>query len=192
APEKVIVIDLFYLRGLDVDSVNIPYLLKIDDTWGWVAQGPKRQQVATAGALKVAEDVPVVDEGIRGIDILDMRDYNRLMLISWILRLCWEEIHWVQVFKFRGLPNLTTEGLTGRMLMEHRDAQGHIMFTSKDCRLIACSIAERSQAPEKVIVIDLFYLRGLDVDSVNIPYLLVATAGALEVAEDVPVVDEGA
>nr|GEY62457.1 hypothetical protein [Tanacetum cinerariifolium] len=64
-------------------------------------------------------------------------------------------------------------------------------------RLIACSIAERSQAPKKVIVIDLFYLRRMDVDSVNVPYLLVerqqvATAGALEFAEDVPLVDEGA
>ncbi|GJW31031.1 hypothetical protein Tco_0047906 [Tanacetum coccineum] len=39
-------------------------------------------------------------------------------------------------------------------------------------RLIACSIVGRSQAPEKVTVIDLFYLRGMDVDSVNIPYLL--------------------
>ncbi|GKG51462.1 hypothetical protein Tco_0541846, partial [Tanacetum coccineum] len=27
APEKVTVNDLFYLRGLDVGSVNIPYLL---------------------------------------------------------------------------------------------------------------------------------------------------------------------
>ncbi|GKB04126.1 hypothetical protein Tco_0832269, partial [Tanacetum coccineum] len=39
-------------------------------------------------------------------------------------------------------------------------------------RLIACSIAERSQAPEKVTVTDLFYLRGMDVGSVNILYLL--------------------
>ncbi|GKE69855.1 hypothetical protein Tco_1527927, partial [Tanacetum coccineum] len=39
-------------------------------------------------------------------------------------------------------------------------------------RLIACSIAGRSQAPEKVTVTDLFYLRGLDVNSVNVPYLL--------------------
>ncbi|GKG45249.1 hypothetical protein Tco_0495327, partial [Tanacetum coccineum] len=34
------------------------------------------------------------------------------------------------------------------------------------------SIAGRSQAPEKVTMTDLFYLRGLDVGSVNIPYLL--------------------
>nr|GEU29982.1 hypothetical protein [Tanacetum cinerariifolium] len=41
-------------------------------------------------------------------------------------------------------------------------------------RLIACSIA-RSQASEKVTVTDLFYLRGMDVSSVNIPYLLART-----------------
>ncbi|GKF03951.1 hypothetical protein Tco_0034619, partial [Tanacetum coccineum] len=39
-------------------------------------------------------------------------------------------------------------------------------------RLIACSIAGRSQAPEKVTVTDLFYLRGMDVGSINAPYLL--------------------
>ncbi|GJZ63463.1 hypothetical protein Tco_0619884, partial [Tanacetum coccineum] len=38
--------------------------------------------------------------------------------------------------------------------------------------MMAHSIASRSQAPEKVTVTDLFYLRGLDVGSVNIPYLL--------------------
>ncbi|GKB55836.1 hypothetical protein Tco_0912022, partial [Tanacetum coccineum] len=39
-------------------------------------------------------------------------------------------------------------------------------------RLIACSITGRSQAPKKVTVTDLFYLRGMDVGSVNVPYLL--------------------
>ncbi|GKC83324.1 hypothetical protein Tco_1139041 [Tanacetum coccineum] len=39
-------------------------------------------------------------------------------------------------------------------------------------RMMAHSIAGRSQAPEKVTVTDSFYLRGLDVGSVNIPYLL--------------------
>ncbi|GKC14895.1 hypothetical protein Tco_1011677 [Tanacetum coccineum] len=39
-------------------------------------------------------------------------------------------------------------------------------------RLIACSIAGRSQAPEKVTVTNLFNLRGMDVNSVNVPYLL--------------------
>nr|GEW39286.1 hypothetical protein [Tanacetum cinerariifolium] len=39
-------------------------------------------------------------------------------------------------------------------------------------RLIACGIFGRSQAPEKVSVTDLFYLRVMDVGLVNIPYLL--------------------
>ncbi|GKE03507.1 hypothetical protein Tco_1395525 [Tanacetum coccineum] len=39
-------------------------------------------------------------------------------------------------------------------------------------RMMAHSIAGRSQAPKKVTVTDLFYLRGVDVGSVNIPYLL--------------------
>ncbi|GJS64646.1 hypothetical protein Tco_0679210 [Tanacetum coccineum] len=38
--------------------------------------------------------------------------------------------------------------------------------------MMAYNIAGRSQAPEKVTVTDLFYLRWLDVGSVNIPYLL--------------------
>ncbi|GJY62242.1 hypothetical protein Tco_0462899 [Tanacetum coccineum] len=39
-------------------------------------------------------------------------------------------------------------------------------------RLIACSIVGTSQAPEKVNVTDLFYLKGIDVGSANVPYLL--------------------
>ncbi|GKF34757.1 hypothetical protein Tco_0107957, partial [Tanacetum coccineum] len=40
-------------------------------------------------------------------------------------------------------------------------------------RLIVCIFAGRSQAPEKVTMTDLFYLRGMDVGLVNIHYLLV-------------------
>ncbi|GJX41178.1 hypothetical protein Tco_0256168, partial [Tanacetum coccineum] len=128
------------------------------------------------------------------------------------------EVHRVQVFDFEGLTELIDEGLRGRMLMEHRDAQGQSVFTSRAWRrlfkirgllvhelileffstfifeegvldmdtvralqdpmlrlchrLIACSIAERSQAPEKVTLTDLFYLRWMDVGLVNVPYLL--------------------
>ncbi|GKD24334.1 hypothetical protein Tco_1230548 [Tanacetum coccineum] len=38
--------------------------------------------------------------------------------------------------------------------------------------LNACSIVGRSQETEKVTITDLFYLRGMDVGSVNVPYLL--------------------
>ncbi|GJU98697.1 hypothetical protein Tco_1327968 [Tanacetum coccineum] len=180
-----------------------------------------------------------------------------------LARIYRREVHRVQVFDFGGLSDLMAEGLSARMLMEHRDAQGVSLFTSQAWRrlfdirgplvhelileflstfrfgegildldtpkalrfqlggarhrlswrqfivalglhmgeemespagyflgttlsytsirnlilrlchrLIACSIAGRSQTPEKVIVTDLFYLRGMDVGSVNVPYLL--------------------
>ncbi|GKE47374.1 hypothetical protein Tco_1478632 [Tanacetum coccineum] len=92
APKKVTVTDLFYLRGMDVSSVNIPYLLaryfslfssrrkrgamifgamlvrlqickELDDTWAWVAPRPEKRQVATTGALEVTKGDLDVDEG---------------------------------------------------------------------------------------------------------------------------------
>nr|GEU96744.1 hypothetical protein [Tanacetum cinerariifolium] len=117
------------------------------------------------------------------------------------------DVHRVHIFDFGGLTDLMAEGLSSRMLMEHKDAQGQSVFTNRAwkrlfeirgplvhefileffstfrfgeadpmlrlChRLIACSIAGRSQTPEKVTVTDLFYLIGTDVGSVNVPYLL--------------------
>nr|GEW79524.1 hypothetical protein [Tanacetum cinerariifolium] len=89
APKKVSVTDLFYLRGMDVGSVNVPYLLarylrlfgdgrkigahmsggqlqiceQLDDMWAWVALGPERQLDAMVGAPETAEDAPAMDEG---------------------------------------------------------------------------------------------------------------------------------
>ncbi|GJZ38848.1 zinc finger, CCHC-type containing protein [Tanacetum coccineum] len=132
----------------------------------------------------------------------------------------------VQVLDFEGMPELMRDVLYARMLIEHHDDDGVVVFTSQAwgrvfktrvplvrelileflstlrfgevlldldapgtiqfrlggakrhpmlrlChRMMAHSRAGRSQAPEKVTVTDLFYLRGLDVRSVNIPYLL--------------------
>ncbi|GJZ20232.1 hypothetical protein Tco_0556822 [Tanacetum coccineum] len=127
-----------------------------------------------------------------------------------LARIYMREVHRVQVFDFGGLPDLMVKGLSARMLMEHRDAQGVSLFTSRAWRglfdvrglligisfagdflstapsytairdpilrlchrLITFSIAGRSQAPEKVTVIDLFYLRGMEVGSANVLYLL--------------------
>ncbi|GKF76244.1 hypothetical protein Tco_0225688, partial [Tanacetum coccineum] len=41
------------------------------------------------------------------------------------------EVHRVPVFDFRGLLDLMAEGLSVRMLMEHRDDQGVSVFTSR-------------------------------------------------------------
>ncbi|GKD11428.1 hypothetical protein Tco_1191113 [Tanacetum coccineum] len=86
APEKVTMTDLFYLKGMDVSSVNIQGAMisggqfvarlidmaelvrlqiceELDDTWAWVASRPDRKQVVATGAAKAAEDASVVDEG---------------------------------------------------------------------------------------------------------------------------------
>ncbi|GKA04463.1 reverse transcriptase domain-containing protein [Tanacetum coccineum] len=44
------------------------------------------------------------------------------------------EVHRVQVFDFGGLTDLMAEGLRGRMLMEHKDAQGQGVFISRASR----------------------------------------------------------
>ncbi|GKC33966.1 hypothetical protein Tco_1046350, partial [Tanacetum coccineum] len=51
-----------------------------------------------------------------------------------LTRIYRKEVHRVQVFDFRGLSDLMTEGLSARMLMEHRDAQGVSLFTSRAWR----------------------------------------------------------
>ncbi|GJZ94462.1 hypothetical protein Tco_0666665 [Tanacetum coccineum] len=170
-------------------------------------------------------------------DIIDFED--RMGMIYY------RGIHRVLVLDFESLSAMMVEGLTIRMFMKHRDAQGQIVFTNcawRQCfeveaiididdkaeemeivgfglcwaksarqisnkgdlsaywrgisskgdifgaplsythirdpmmrlchRLIVCNIARRSQAHEKVTVTDLFYLRGMGVGLVNIPYLL--------------------
>ncbi|GKA95973.1 hypothetical protein Tco_0818068 [Tanacetum coccineum] len=44
-----------------------------------------------------------------------------------LARIYRREVHKVQVFNFRGLPDLMAEGLSARMLMEYRDDQGAIL-----------------------------------------------------------------
>ncbi|GJS81559.1 hypothetical protein Tco_0748100 [Tanacetum coccineum] len=92
APEKVIMTEMFYLRGMDFGLVNISYLLarylrmftsgkkrramlsgaqficeELDDTWAWVAPRPERQPDAAVGAPKVAESAPDIAEGAQAI-----------------------------------------------------------------------------------------------------------------------------
>ncbi|GJR18585.1 hypothetical protein Tco_0967112 [Tanacetum coccineum] len=40
---------------------------RLDDTWDWVAVGPKRQSDAASGAAEVAEGAPVVDKGAQDV-----------------------------------------------------------------------------------------------------------------------------
>nr|GFA88233.1 hypothetical protein [Tanacetum cinerariifolium] len=161
----------------------------------------------------------------------DIADYETRLLAKIYKR----EVYKVQLFDFGGLPDLMAMGLSSRMLMEYRDAQGYSVFPSRAWRrlfdirgllvhelileffstfrlrargrdlsaywikissvgdflgtppsytlikdpilrlchrIITCSIARRSQAAKKVTKTDLLYLRGMDVGSINVPYLL--------------------
>nr|GEV08768.1 hypothetical protein [Tanacetum cinerariifolium] len=80
-----------------------------------------------------------------------------------LARIYKREVHRVQVFDCKGLPDLMADGLKGRMLMEHWDDQGQRDFLGTPpfytfimdhmlrlChKLIACSIDRRIQAPKK-------------------------------------------
>nr|GEU94667.1 hypothetical protein [Tanacetum cinerariifolium] len=48
-----------------------------------------------------------------------------------LARIYKRKLHRVQVFDFEGLPDLISEGLRDRMLIEHQDAQGQSMFTKR-------------------------------------------------------------
>ncbi|GJX54261.1 hypothetical protein Tco_0282630 [Tanacetum coccineum] len=69
-------------------------------------------------------------EGLQYIDA-DILDFE--MRLGKIYR---REVHRVQVFDFRGLTDLMAEGLSSSMLMEHIDAQGQSVFTSRAWRRI--------------------------------------------------------
>nr|GEW91311.1 hypothetical protein [Tanacetum cinerariifolium] len=152
------------------------------------------------------------------------------------------EVHRVKVFDFGGLSGLMAEGLSARMLMEHRDAQGQEtdprqggskglldrISSARDflgialsyiaiwdsilrlChRLIACSIARRSQAHEKGLtvislelsIIDMAELVRLEICmkvddtwawvAVRLKRHPDAEGGAPRVAQDAPAIDEG-
>ncbi|GJT55992.1 hypothetical protein Tco_0991046 [Tanacetum coccineum] len=66
------------LGGLTVIALELPIIdmaelvrlqicAQFDDTWAWVAIGPKRQPDVAAGASTVAEDAPAIDEGNQAI-----------------------------------------------------------------------------------------------------------------------------
>ncbi|GKD08809.1 hypothetical protein Tco_1188494, partial [Tanacetum coccineum] len=44
------------------ELVRLQICVEIDDTWAWVALGPERQPDAAAGAPRLTQDAPVVDE----------------------------------------------------------------------------------------------------------------------------------
>ncbi|GJU42884.1 hypothetical protein Tco_1195841 [Tanacetum coccineum] len=103
------------------------------------------------------------------------------------------KVHRVQVFDFGGLTDLMAEGLSGRMLMEHRDAQGHGVFISRAWRrlfeiqgLFLGGDRYRMSWRQFILALGLHIVEemetagfglywaesGMDVGPVNVPYLL--------------------
>nr|GEW16575.1 hypothetical protein [Tanacetum cinerariifolium] len=242
ALEKVPVTELFYLQGMDVGSVNIHYLLArylrlfstgrkhgaMISTGRFIARLPEHFRLLSEDkTLGTDDDCPRppsrLEEDVHGMRgaLGEQREILRGDWVGFMI----ERYTGFRFFDFGGLTDLMAEGLSGRMLMEHKYAQGQRVFTSRAWRrlfkiqgplvhdlilvffstfrfkeavldfdtaealqfllggvrdlmlrmchkLIAWSIAGRSQALEKVPVTELFYLKGMDVGSVNIPYLL--------------------
>nr|GEX52129.1 hypothetical protein [Tanacetum cinerariifolium] len=111
AHEKVTATDLFYLRSMDKGTmVNVPSLLaqylfrhaegrkhrakRLGDTWAWVALGPERQSVATAGAPEGADcsRMARLEEEVHGLreslgeqrEILDVMSQDFSRFTTWM------------------------------------------------------------------------------------------------------------
>ncbi|GJW27035.1 hypothetical protein Tco_0040846, partial [Tanacetum coccineum] len=108
-----------------------------------------------------------------------------------LARIYMREVHRVQVFDFRGLPDLMAEGLSARMLMEHRDAQGCEADPRQgDLRDYWIGISSAGDflgttlfytAPEKVLEI----LGGLMVISLELPVIDMAELVRLQICMEV-------
>ncbi|GJS11294.1 hypothetical protein Tco_0368090 [Tanacetum coccineum] len=118
----------------------------------------------------------------------DIEDFE-----SRLARIYKREVHRVHVFDFRGLPNLMVEGLSARMLMEHREAQGKSVFgeavTDLDIagalqfqlvgarrrlrwRKFILALGLHTDEEMQTARFDAYWADRMDVDSVNVPYLL--------------------
>ncbi|GJT52134.1 hypothetical protein Tco_0978291 [Tanacetum coccineum] len=82
----------------------------------------------------------------------------------------------VHALYFAGLTEGMRQTLAGRLRMVYTGDEGQELFTNpvrRLChRMISCSISSRGQAPQKVIGVDLFYLRIMDRGTANVSYLL--------------------
>ncbi|GKD96668.1 hypothetical protein Tco_1380565 [Tanacetum coccineum] len=111
-------------------------------------------------------------------------------LTTMLERIYSREIHKVQVVDFLRMPELMRDGLFARMVMEHRDDVGVVVFTSQAWGpLVLELILEWSQETIKLEAvysgIGITYRGGDGVPRSD------AAVGAPGVAQDAPIVDEG-
>nr|GEX18783.1 hypothetical protein [Tanacetum cinerariifolium] len=163
APEKVIVTNIFYMRGMDVGLVYVPYLLARylrlfssgRKQGAMISGGPERQPDATVGTPGAVEDAPAVDEEE------DMHEIREALAEQ-------REVIDAMARDFSRFTLWTAGGITqtewdlyqaGEQAVAIKDLLRRLYH-----RLIAFNIFERGQAPKKVTATDLFYLRSMDLD----------------------------
>ncbi|GKA19150.1 hypothetical protein Tco_0699065 [Tanacetum coccineum] len=78
-------------------------------------------------------------EGLQYTD-MDIADFE-----TRLARIYRREVHRVQVFDFGGLPDLIAKGLSTKMLMEHKDAQGRRMSWREFILALGLHTAEEMQ-----------------------------------------------
>nr|GEV29701.1 hypothetical protein [Tanacetum cinerariifolium] len=89
-----------------------------------------------------------------------------------ILKACWRRMSWREFLLALGLHSAEEMQIAGFGLYWVKSARRIPYKGDLSAYWIEIFIARRSQAPKKVTVTDIFYLRGMDVGSVNVPYLL--------------------
>ncbi|GJU71448.1 hypothetical protein Tco_1262853 [Tanacetum coccineum] len=114
-----------------------------------------------------------------GLEYTDANIHTFVERLEWIFR---RQIHRGQLLDFDGLTKELREDMDTRLRMVHSGEQGHDVFVSdawrrdlvrRLChRLIAHSIAGRGQAPEKVTMTDLYFLKSMDREAMNLLFLL--------------------
>nr|GEW44124.1 retrotransposon Orf1 [Tanacetum cinerariifolium] len=86
-------------------------------------------------------------------------------------KIYYRKVHRVQTLDFSGLAEIEDWEVTKRLSMQHKSANGEVLFTASVWREL---LGIRGPlAPEKVTTTDLFFLKSMDEGMVvNVPYLL--------------------
>ncbi|GJU19231.1 hypothetical protein Tco_1152573 [Tanacetum coccineum] len=103
-------------------------------------------QTATYGKIRVDDDLHnlssveaefpaiVINDAVVTQDELQCKSQIWLFHQGRLAKIHRREVHRVPVFNFGGLSDLMAEGLSGRMLMEHRDEASVSIFITRDWR----------------------------------------------------------
>nr|GEW00259.1 hypothetical protein [Tanacetum cinerariifolium] len=214
APENVTSTDLYFLRSMDQDVVNLPYVLthylfrhvEGRNQGAQMSGGYFIARLADHFGLLIEESLQGTTIVVRELGEIDLAELARLHICAslgdvWTSRLARleEEVHriWVSLGKQHEVIDAMARDLSRFIVWAAGGLSQLLDSAGASCtrllkmgsggtrlrvlgwsplrlchRLIAHTIAGRRQAPEKVTSTDLYFLRSMDQDAVNLPYLL--------------------